>query len=48
VVAGLIGLGLDEIVRRVERAHRQRLRNWVAALALLTVAFAGLARSFHL
>ena len=43
VVAGLLGLGLDEIVRRAERARRRRLRNWVAALALLTVTFAGLA-----
>jgi tetratricopeptide (TPR) repeat protein len=43
VVAGLLGLGLDEIVRRAERARRRRLRNWVGALALLTVTFAGLA-----
>jgi eukaryotic-like serine/threonine-protein kinase len=43
VVAGLLGLGLDEIVRRAERARRRRLRNWVAALAVLTVTFAGLA-----
>ncbi len=43
LVAGLLGVGLDEIVRRAERARRQRLRNWVGALALLTVTFAGLA-----
>ncbi len=43
LVAGLLGVGLDEIVRRAERARRRRLRNWVAALAVLTVTFAGLA-----
>jgi tetratricopeptide (TPR) repeat protein len=43
LVAGLLGVGLDEIVRREERARRQRLRNWVGALALLTLTFAGLA-----
>lgn len=43
VVAGLLGLGFDDIVRRAERARRRRLRNWVAALALLVVIFAGLA-----
>ena len=43
LVAGLLGVGLDEIVRRAERARRQRLRNWVGALALLTLTFAGLA-----
>jgi len=44
VVAGLIGLGLDEIVRRAERARRRRNRFW-AALAglflLLAVAATG-------
>lgn len=43
VVAGLLGVGLDEIVRRSERAQRRRLRNWVAALASLTLILAGLA-----
>ena len=43
LVAGLLGVGLDEIVRREERARRRRLRNWVGALAVLTVTFAGLA-----
>ena len=43
VVAGLLGVGLDEIVRRAERARRRRLRNWVGALASLTLIFAGLA-----
>jgi hypothetical protein len=43
VVAGLLGLGLDEVVRRAERARRRRLRDWVVALGLLTVTFAGLA-----
>src|SRR5262249_30348199 len=44
VVAGLLGLGLDEIVRRAERARRRRNRFW-AALAgvflLLAVAANG-------
>jgi hypothetical protein len=43
VVAGLLGAGLDEIVRRAERARRKRVRNWSAALILLTVTFAGIA-----
>ena len=43
LVAGLLGVGLDEIVRRAERARRQRLRNWVGALALLTSDSSGLA-----
>jgi tetratricopeptide (TPR) repeat protein len=43
LVAGLLGVGLDEIVRRSERAKRRRLRNWVSSLALLTTLFAGLA-----
>src|SRR6516165_6167214 len=41
VVAGLLGLRLDEIVRRAEQAQRRRLRNWVGALAALTRALAG-------
>jgi tetratricopeptide (TPR) repeat protein len=43
VVAGLLGLGLDEIVRRAERARRRSLRNWAGGLALLTIVFAVLA-----
>jgi eukaryotic-like serine/threonine-protein kinase len=43
LVAGMLGLGLDEIVRRAERARRRRMRNWVTALSILTVSFAGLA-----
>ncbi|MGH6800561.1 MAG: toll/interleukin-1 receptor domain-containing protein, partial [Methylocella sp.] len=43
VVAGLLGLGLDEIVRRAERARRKRVQNWGAALLVLTATFAGLA-----
>jgi len=42
-VAGLLGLSLDEIVRRAERARRKRVRNWGAALLLLAATFAGLA-----
>src|SRR5712691_6225073 len=30
VVAGLLGLGFDEIVRRAERAQRRRNRFWAA------------------
>src|SRR5262249_20611618 len=44
VVAGLLGLGLDEIVRRTERARKRRNRFWAAlagVFALLTVAAAG-------
>ena len=44
VVAGLLGLGLDEIVRRAERARKRRHRVW-AALAgvflLLAIAASG-------
>ena len=43
VVAGLLGLGVDEIVCRAERAGRKRVRNWGAALIVLTATFAGLA-----
>jgi tetratricopeptide (TPR) repeat protein len=39
VVAGLLGLGLDEIVRRAERARRRRNRFW-AALAGVFLLFA--------
>jgi hypothetical protein len=42
-VAGLLGLGLDEIVRRAERARRRRIRTWIGALVVLTATFAGLA-----
>src|SRR5262245_3442497 len=42
VVAGLLGIGLDEIVRRAERRRRQRLRNWIGALSLLVVTLASL------
>ena len=43
VVAGLVGVGLDEIVRRAERVRRQRLRKWVGALAVLVLVLASLA-----
>ena len=52
VIAGLTGLGTDEIVRRAcrtcrvpyrgERDQRRRLRNWVAGLSSVVVALAGL------
>ncbi len=43
IIAGLTGLQTDEIVRRAERDRRRRLRTWVAGLAILALAFAGLA-----
>ena len=43
VVAGLLGIGLDEILRRAERGRRQRLRNWIGALAVLALTLASLA-----
>jgi tetratricopeptide (TPR) repeat protein len=42
LVAGMLGLGLDEIMHRAERARRRRLRNWVAAMGVATATFAGL------
>ena len=44
VVAGLLGLGLDEIVRRAERARKRRNRFWAAlagAFLVLAVAASG-------
>src|SRR5262245_46810670 len=44
VVAGLLGLNLDEIVRRAERARRRRNRFWTAlagVFLLLAVAASG-------
>jgi tetratricopeptide (TPR) repeat protein len=44
VVAGLLGLGLDEIVRRAERARRRRNRFWTTLAGvffLLAVAASG-------
>jgi eukaryotic-like serine/threonine-protein kinase len=43
LIAGLLGVGFDEIVRREDRARRQRMRNWIGALSILTLTFAGLA-----
>jgi tetratricopeptide (TPR) repeat protein len=37
VVAGLFGLGLDEIVRRAERARRRRNRFWAALAGVFLV-----------
>src|SRR5262245_62934948 len=37
VVAGLLGLGLDEIARRAERARRRRNRFWVALAGVFLV-----------
>src|SRR5262245_42539480 len=42
VVAGLLGIGLDEFVRRAERIRRRRLRNWVGALSLVAITLASL------
>jgi tetratricopeptide (TPR) repeat protein len=44
VIAGLLGIGLDEIVRRAERARRRRTRLWTGLTAILfalTVAASG-------
>ena len=37
VVAGLLGVGLDEIVRRAERARRRRNRFWAALAGIFLV-----------
>ena len=42
LVAGLTGVGTDEIVRRAEREQRRRLRNWITGLSTVVVALAGL------
>jgi len=42
LVAGMLGLGLDDIMHRAERARRRRMRNWVAAMGVTTAMFAGL------
>jgi WD40 repeat protein len=42
-VAGLLGLGLDEIVRRAERARRRRLGIGFAVLSLVLAIVAGFA-----
>ena len=42
VVAGILGVDLDEIARRAERAARKRFRTWVASLAFLTIGFAAI------
>src|SRR5262249_13761633 len=44
VVAGLLGLGLDEVIRRAERARKRRNRFWAALAGVflfLAVAAAG-------
>jgi len=42
VVAGLIGLGTDDFVRRAVRAARQRLRNWIIGMSAVIITLAGL------
>lgn len=42
LVAGLTGLGTDEIVHRAERDRRRRLRYWIVGLAGVTSVLAGL------
>ncbi len=42
-VAGLTGLGPDDVYRRAERVRRRRLRSWIAVLCVLVATFAGLA-----
>jgi tetratricopeptide (TPR) repeat protein len=41
VVAGLLGLGLDEIVRRAERARRRRNRIWAALAGVFLILAVG-------
>jgi WD40 repeat protein len=43
IVAGLIGVGTDEIARRAERDQQRRLRRWLAGLSSVATALAGLA-----
>ena len=42
LVAGLIGVDTDEIVRRAERDQRRRQRNWIGGLSGLALVLAGL------
>ena len=42
IVAGLLGLSTDDIVRRAERDARRRMRRWVAGLSTVVVSLAGL------
>lgn len=43
IVAGLIGCGPDELVKRAQRAQRRRTRAWLGGMTAVTVGFAGLA-----
>jgi tetratricopeptide (TPR) repeat protein len=43
LVAGLIGVGTDEIVRRAERERRRVLRRWIVGLSGVAITLAGLA-----
>lgn len=42
VVAGLLGVPLDDIRRRAEAAAQRRFRRWVVVLSAVTAMFAGL------
>jgi tetratricopeptide (TPR) repeat protein len=42
IVAGLIGVSTDEIVRRAERQRRRTLQGWIVGLSAVTFALAGL------
>jgi tetratricopeptide (TPR) repeat protein len=42
IIAGLTGVGTDEIFRRAERARRRTLRNWIAGLSAVAASLAGL------
>lgn len=42
VVAGMVGIGTDEIIRRAERDRRRRLRAWIGGLSAVVVMLAGL------
>jgi len=42
VVAALLGLSFDEVIRRAKRFRRQRLRKWIGAALVLCLILAGL------
>lgn len=42
IVAGLTGIGTDEIVRRATREQRRRVRNWLIGLSAIAVVLSGL------
>lgn len=43
IVAGLTGVGTDEIFQRAARGARRRMRQWITGLSAVAIALAGLA-----